>query len=178
MDIQITPKKADGLERVLEISVPAAEVRNAEDKAARRYASQVRLPGFRPGRAQPAMIRKRFAQPIRQEAVESLLQEAYEAVLAREGITPASQPRVEHLHFHEGEPLTFELHVEVRPDLTLGRVTNFRVRRSVRPVTDEQVQEQLEHMREQRATWTPVDGKPLPGDMVKVELATIEDAGG
>ena len=51
MDIQITPKKADGLERVLEISVPADELRNAEDKAARRYASQVRLPGFRPGTA-------------------------------------------------------------------------------------------------------------------------------
>src|ERR671937_1366596 len=116
MDIQITPIKADGLERVLEISVPVDEVRNAEDKAARRYASQVRLPGFRPGKAPPAMVRKRFAQPIRQEAVEALLQEAYQAVLEREGIRPASQPRVEHLHIHEGEPLTFELHLEVRPD--------------------------------------------------------------
>src|SRR5919204_1392772 len=163
MDIQITPKKADGLERVLEISVPAAEVRNAEDKAARRYASQVRLPGFRPGRAQPAMIRKRFAQPIRQEAVESLLQEAYQAVLEREGIKPASQPRVEHVHVNEGEPLTFELHLEVRPEIQLPRVTGFRVTRPVHVVTEDQVREHIEHLREERATWTPVDDKPMPG---------------
>ena len=177
MDIQITPKKADGLERVLEISVPADEVRNAEDKAARRYATQVRLPGFRPGKAPAAMVRKRFAQPIRQEAVETLLQEAYQTVLEREKIKPASQPRVEHVHFDEGKPLTFELHLEVRPEIELPRVTGFRVTRPVHAVTDDQLREQLEHLREQRATWTPVTDKPMPGDMVTVTLATAGESG-
>ena len=62
MDIQITPKKNEGAERLLEVSVPADDVKAAEDKAARRYASQVRLPGFRPGKAPAAMVRKKFAQ--------------------------------------------------------------------------------------------------------------------
>src|SRR5919201_2067798 len=123
-----------GESSVLEVSVPAEEVRGAEDRAARRYASKVRLPGFRDGRAPPAVVRKRFAQPIRQEAVEALLQEAYQAVLEREGIRPASQPRVEHLHIHEGEPLTFELHLEVRPDVRLARTGGFRLGRPVRAV--------------------------------------------
>ena len=177
MDIQITPKKADGLERVLEISVPADEVRNAEDKAARRYATQVRLPGFRPGKAPAAMVRKRFAQPIRQEAFETLLQEAYQTVLAREKLKPASQPRVEHVHFDEGKPLTFELHLEVRPEVELPRVTGFRVTRPVHAVTEDQLREQIEHLREQRATWAPVTDKPLPGDMVTVTLATAGESG-
>jgi trigger factor len=177
MDITITPKKAEGLERVLEVSVPADVVRGAEERAARRYASQARLPGFRAGKAPAAIIRKRFAQPIMQEAVEQLLQEAYQAVVEKEGLKPASQPRVEHLHVHEGEPLTFELHVEVRPEVELARTTGFRIARPSAAVTDEMVEEQLQHLREQRAAWSPAEDRPMPGDMVKVELATTDESG-
>lgn len=174
MDIQITTKKSGGVERLLEVSVPVESVRDAEEQAARRYASQVRLPGFRKGKAPPAMVRKRFAQAIRQEALESLVQEAYKEVLEREKITPAAQPHVHDLKFDDGQPLTFELHVEVRPSIELARVQGFRVERPAPTVTEEQVREQLEHLREQRANWAPIEEKPLPGDMVTVTLATGE----
>src|SRR5688500_14548063 len=147
MDIQITTKKSEGVERLLEVSVPVESVRDAEEQAARRYASQVRLPGFRKGKAPPAMGRKRFAQAIRQEALESLVQEAYKEVLERERITPAAQPHVHGLRFDEGQPLTFELHVEVRPQIELARVQGFRVERPAPAVADEQVREQVEHLR-------------------------------
>ena len=84
MKIEITPKKTDGVERLLQISVPVETVRDAEEKAARRYATRVRLPGFRPGKAPAAMIRKKFADAIRQETLESLVQEEYKEVLERE----------------------------------------------------------------------------------------------
>jgi trigger factor len=177
MNIQITPKKSEGAERLLEISVPAADVQDAEEKAARRYASRVRLPGFRPGKAPAAMIRKRFAQEIRQEALESLVQEAYKEVLEREKLQPVAQPHVHDLKFEEGAPLTFELHLEVRPEIALGRTSGFRVQRPATSVTDEQVVEQVEQIRDQRATWAPVEDRPMPGDMVKVELATADDTG-
>jgi trigger factor len=177
MNISVTPKRSEGLERVLEVTVPAEELRGAEARAAKKYAGQARLPGFRPGKAPAAMVQKRFAGPIRQEAIEALLQDAYQAVLAQEKLTPASQPRVEHLHVHDGEPLTFELHLEVRPEIELPRTQGFRVTREVQPVTEEQAREQIEHLREQRATWTPLTDKPLPGDMVTVTLATSSDDG-
>jgi trigger factor len=177
MDITITPKKSEGLERTLEVSVPAETVRSAEDKAARRYATQVRLPGFRPGKAPAAMVRKRFAQQIRQEAIEQLLQEAYQEVIEREKITPASQPHVHEVKFDEGQPLVFELHLEVRPEVQLPRTGGFRVARAPRVVTDDLVTEQIEQLREQRATWAPTDDKPMPGDMVTVSLATSDDDG-
>lgn len=177
MDIQITPKKTDGVERRLEISVPADVVRVAEEKAARRYATKVRLPGFRPGKAPPAMVRKKFAEAIRQEAIESLVQDAYREVVEREQIKLASQPHVHDVKFGEGEPLTFELHLEVRPEVALARTQGFRVTRKPAIVTDEQLEEQLTSMREQRSTWAPVEDRPLPGDMVTVELATADDTG-
>ena len=65
MNIEITPKKTDGLERMIEVRVPVETVRDAEDKAARRYATNVRLPGFRPGKAPPAIVKKLNADIMR-----------------------------------------------------------------------------------------------------------------
>jgi trigger factor len=177
MNIDITPKKTDGVERLLQISVPIETVRDAEEKAARRYATRVRLPGFRPGKAPAAMVKKRFADAIRQETLESLVQEAYKEVIEREQLKLASQPHVHDVKFGENEPLTFELHFEVRPEIELARTQGFRVQRTERNVTDEQVREQVEQVREQRATWAPVEDKPAPGDMVTVVLATADDTG-
>ncbi len=177
MNIEITTKKSEGVERLLEVSVPVADVRTAEDQAARRYASRVRLPGFRPGKAPPAMVRKKFADAIRQEALQSLVQEAYREVVEREKFKLAGEPHVHAVQFDEGKPLTFELHLEVRPELKLARTSGFRVTRSMPQVSEDQVTEQIDHLRDQRAAWVPVTDKPAPGDMVTVELATSDESG-
>ncbi len=177
MNIEITPKKTDGLERLIEVRVPIETVRDAEDRAARRYATGARLPGFRPGKAPPAMIKKRFKDAIRQQVIESLVQEAFQEVLDREKFKVASQPHVHDLKFEEGQPLSFELHVEVRPEVALARTQGFRVSRTRPEVTDEAVRDQIEQIREQKATWSPVEERPSPGDMVRVELSTADEGG-
>ena len=177
MNIQITPKKSEGAERLLEVSVPVETVRDAEERAARRYASQARLPGFRPGKAPAAMVRKKFAEAIRQEALEGLVQEAYKEVLEREKLEPVTQPHIHGLKFDDDGPLTFELHMEVRPEITLARTNGFRVERSRTEATDDMVREQIDALRDQRATWSPTEDRPMDGDQVTVELATADDAG-
>jgi trigger factor len=177
MNIQVTAKKTTGVERLLEVSVPADDVRVAEESAARRYASNVRLPGFRPGKAPAAMVRKRFGEAIRQQAIESLVQEAAKEALEREHLKPAAQPHVHDVKFEEGQPLTFELHLEVRPDVPLPRLAGFRVERPNNVVRDEDVTEQLDQMRDSKATWAPVEETPSPGDLVNVLLATADDSG-
>src|SRR3954470_14672168 len=177
MNIEITPKKTDGLERLIAVRVPVEAVRDAEDTAAKRYASNVRLPGFRPGKAPPAMIKKRFKDAIRQQVIETLVQEAFQEVMSREKRDVAAQPHIHDLKFEEGQPLSFELHVEVRPEIKLETVQGFRVSRTQAPVNDDTVREQVEQIREQKASWAPVDEKAAPGDMVRVSLATAEDNG-
>jgi len=177
MNLQVTEKKSEGVERLLQIEVPADEVRRAEEKAVTRYATRARIPGFRPGKAPPAMIRQRFGEAIRAEAVDSLIQEAYKKVVADTEVKLAAQPHVHDVKFADGEPLTFELHLEVHPKVELPRTQGFRVTRTERPVTDESVQEQIDSMREHKATWSPVETKPAEQDMVTVELATAEDDG-
>src|SRR5213082_3300373 len=133
MDIQITTKKSEGVERLLEVQVPVEAIREAEEKTARRYASSVRLPGFRPGKAPPQLIKKRFKDAIRQQVIETLVQEAFQEVLAREKLNVAAQPHIHDLKFEEGQPLSFELHLEVRPEIKLDTVQGFRVTRSQGP---------------------------------------------
>lgn len=177
MNIEITPKKTDGLERLIEVRVPVETVRDAEDTAAQRYASNVRLPGFRPGKAPAAMIKKRFKDAIRQQVIETLVQEAFQEVMTREKLDVAAQPHIHDLKFEEGEPLSFELHVEVRPEIKLEQVTGFKVTRTQAPVNDDVVREQVEQIREQKAALAPVEGKPAPGDVVRVKLTTSNDDG-
>lgn len=174
MNIQITTKRSEGVERLLEVSVPLADVQRAEEQAARRYATSVRLPGFRPGKAPAAMVRKRFKDQIRQQVLESLVQEAFKEVMEREKLDVAAQPHVHDVKFDEGQPLTFELHLEVRPTIDLARTEGFTVTRPSTTVTDEAVAEQIEALRDQKATWAPVDEQPREGDMVQVLLSTPE----
>jgi trigger factor len=172
MNIEITPKESSGVDRHVQVSVPVETVRDAEDKAARRYASSVRLPGFRPGKAPAAMVKKKYAEAIRQEALESIVRDAYKEVIEKQDLKVASQPHVHDLTFEDGKPLTFELHFELRPTIDLARTSGFRVTKKKVSISGEQVSEQLEHIRDQRAAWTPVEDKPLPGDMVNVQIST------
>jgi len=172
MKIEFTPRAGEGVERHIKVSIPVEAVRDAEQKAARRYASTVKLPGFRPGKAPPTVVRKKFGEAIRQEAVESLVREAYQEFIEKESIKVAAQPHVHDLKFEEGKPLTFELHLEVRPNIDLARTSGFRIDRPAVTVTDEQVDQQLEQIRDEKASWTPVAEKPLPGDMVNVQIST------
>lgn len=177
-EIEITATKSEGAERRLRVAVPPARVKEARNKATSRVAKQVRIAGFRPGKAPAAMVRKQYGAAIDQEAVEALLKEAFEAVLAKEELKLVTQPHAHDVKFGEDDGLSFELHCEVRPEVKLDRLDGFRVMRPKDTVTDEMVQEQLDQMREQRATWTPVEsGKPSEGNLVTVMLTTADETG-
>jgi trigger factor len=143
MPIEFSDKQSSSVERRIQVSVTPDVVRDAEEKAARRYASRARLPGFRPGKAPPAMVRKKFATEIRQEALEALVRDAYEEVISKQELKLASQPHIHDLSFEDGKPLTFELHLELRPKVELARTGGFRLTRPGFEVTDTQVDEQL-----------------------------------
>ncbi|MGK2934216.1 MAG: trigger factor [Gemmatimonadaceae bacterium] len=175
--MEFISKDSTGVDRRIQVSVPVETVKQAEEKAARRYAMKIRMPGFRQGKAPPAMIQKKFGKEIRQEALESLVRDAYEEVVVKQDLKIASQPHIHDVKFEEGKPLTFELHVEVRPTLELARTNGFKITRPKVEITDEQLAEQLEQVRDEKATWAPVEEKPAVGDRVRVTLATKEESG-
>jgi trigger factor len=178
---QITVEKTaeDSASKSLRVTVPVDRVREAEDKAVKYYAQRARLPGFRPGKAPAAVVRKRFGEAIRQTVLEEVIREGWETARSAESLKPITDPSIRNLKFEEGSPVEFDLLVEVRPEIKLERTGGFRLERRVQPVPDSAVQEQLARLQEQRGSWIPVEGiRPSPGQMVRVEVAPLDESGG
>ena len=174
-NITIEKKSEDAASRSLQVTVAVERVKQAEDKAVALYASRARLPGFRPGKAPVAIVRKRFDQAIKQAVLEDVIRESWETAQSEQGLKPISDPSVRNLKFEQGGPVEFELVVEVRPEITLARTGGFSFTRAVPGVGDAAITEQLDRMRERKANWLPVEGgKPAPGQMVRIEVAPID----
>jgi trigger factor len=161
----------------LAVTVPVEQVQEAEARATSAYQRRARLPGFRKGKAPAALVKKQFAEDIRQQTLEDLIRESWKAALAQEALKPVADPHIHNLKWDAGAggPVTFEFHVEVKPELTLERIGKFHLKRTAPKVTEDQVLAQLNELREQKAPWTPVTGdKPKPKDLVQVTIATRE----
>src|SRR5215211_1095721 len=177
---QITVEKTaeDSASKSLKVTVPVDRVREAEAKALKYYVQRARLPGFRPGKAPAAVVRKRFGDAIRQSVLEEVIRESWETAKTSESLKPITDPSIRNLKFEEGSPIEFDLLVEVRPELTLERTGGFRVERKLEAVPESAVEEQLAKLQEQKAAWIPVEGaKPSPGQMVRVEVAPLDESG-
>jgi trigger factor len=174
--ITVEKTAEDSASKSLHVTVPVDRVREAEARALKYYASRARLPGFRPGKAPETVVRKRFGDAIRQTVLEEVIRESWETAKTSESLKPITDPAIRNLKFEEGSPIEFELHVEVRPELKLDRIGGFRLERRLAPVEESAIDEQLARIREHKAAWIPVEGgKPAPGQMVRVEVAPIEN---
>lgn len=175
-EIKITKASEEPGATSLKVEVPVERVHAAETKAASQYAKRAKLPGFRAGKAPMSLVRKRFREAIRESVLRELIGESWQTAVDQEGLRPIADPRVKDLKFEEGAPITFELMVEVQPELELKRLGGFKLTRKVRPVADEMVERRLEDLRRDRAPWIPTEReKPQMGDLVSVSIATLED---
>jgi len=174
--ITVEKTAEDSASKSLRVTVPVDRVREAEARALKYYAKRARLPGFRPGKAPDTVVKKRFGDAIRQTVLEEVIRESWETAKTNESLKPITDPAIRNLKFEDGSPIEFELHVEVRPELKLERVGGFTVERREVAVPDRAVEEQLARIQEQKAAWIPVEAvKPSPGQMVRIEVATIEN---
>lgn len=175
-DITVTSREEDAASRSVQVIVPVERVKAAESKVVRTYASRLRLPGFRKGRAPEAMVRKRLHKEIRQYVLEDLIRAGWEEARATGEIQPAGDPTVRNLKFEDDSPLEFELLVPIKPVIDLRRTGGFQVSRRVEQVTEDQVSERLFALREQHAQWVPVMGeRPSPGQLVVVNIRALDD---
>jgi trigger factor len=175
-DITIQKTKEDAASASLQVTVPVDRVKAAEDRAVRYYAKRARLPGFRPGKAPDAVIRKRFEEAIRQNVLEEVIRESWETAQSSHDLKPIAQPHIHNLKFDDAGAIEFELHVEVKPTLELPRTGGFTLKRTVPSVTEAEVTERLRGLQDQKARWIPVENtRPAPGQMVRVEVATWQD---
>ncbi|MGH9682294.1 MAG: trigger factor [Candidatus Acidiferrales bacterium] len=165
--------------RELELEIPAENVQKATEKVARDLARVARIPGFRPGKAPVTLIRRRFADDIQGEVLQSLVPEYLEKALDEKKLTPVSRPAVDNVHFHDGEPLKFRAIFEVLPEFDLGDYKNLEVQVDALEAGDAQVDAAIEEIRERAATFVPAEGRAAKdGDFVLMKLIGVPVGGG
>jgi trigger factor len=165
--------------REIELEIPAENVQKATEKVARDIARVARIPGFRPGKAPVTLIRRRFAEDIQGEVVQSLVPEYLEKALDEKKLIPVTRPEVDKVEFKEGEPLKFRAIFEVLPEFELGDYKNLKVEIEAVDTGDTQVDKTIDELRERTATFVPVDGRPAKdGDGVLIKLTGTPVGGG
>src|SRR5579864_3536561 len=154
-------KNKDSVKREISIEIPAAEVTRETESIVQKYQKVARLPGFRKGHVPASIIRQRFAEDLKTEVVEALIPQYFRQETEKQHLVPVSQPRVSDLHLHEGEPLRFKASFEVMPEIEVAGYKEVRAEKPEITVTDEEVNEAVNSLREQHATFTSVEGRPL-----------------
>jgi trigger factor len=157
--------------REIAVEIPAAEVSRETEALIQKYQKMARLPGFRKGHVPASIIRQRFAEDIKTDVVESLVPRYFRQAADKQGLVPVSQPRVTDLHIQEGEPLRFKASFEILPEIRVEGYKELRANKPVIVVTDEEVEQALNHLREQHATFRAIEGRALSeGDFAQVAL--------
>jgi trigger factor len=165
--------------RELDLEIPAEEVSKAMERVAKEFARIANVPGFRRGKAPISLIRRRFADDIKGEVLQSLVPERVEKAVAEQKLTPVSQPQVDKLDYAEGQPLKFRAVFEVLPDFELGNYKDLEIEMPAMEITDEDVTKALEEMRERAAAFAPVEGRAVEnGDFVQLKLLGTPAGGG
>jgi trigger factor len=162
---------ASSTKREIEVEIPAEEVSRETLTIIQKYQKLARIPGFRRGHVPASIIKQRFAEDLKSDVVEALVPRYFRIEADKLGVVPVSQPRVTDLHIHEGEPLRFKASFEVMPTIRPEGYKELRAEKPEIVVTDEEVQESLESLRERQATFTSIEGRPLAdGDFAQVSL--------
>ena len=160
----------------LEIEVPFAELDANVKKAYREIGSQVTIPGFRKGKVPTAVIDQRVGrETILTEAVQDAIPEKFVAAVREHEVRTLGRPEVEITDFSDGQPLKFTAEVDVRPEITLPDLANIEVVVDEVEVSEEDVEGQLDGLRQRFATLKSVERGAQRGDFVQIDLAaTVE----
>ena len=145
--------------RELDLEIPVEDVKKTVERVAREFARVARVPGFRPGKAPVPLIRRRFADDIKSEVLQSLLPDQISKAVKDQNLMPVTQPQVEQVDYAEDRPLKFRAVFEVLPEFELGQYKDLEVEVEAAAVTDADVEKQLTDAQERAATYVPVEGR-------------------
>ena len=161
----------ESTKREIAVEIPADVVQRETEALIQKYQKLARLPGFRKGHVPASIIRQRFSEDIKTEVVEALVPRYFRQEAEKQGLVPVSQPQVSDLHIHEGEPLRFKASFEILPEIKVEGYKELRADKPVIEVTDEEVQQALNHLQEQHASFDAIEGRALAdGDFAQVSL--------
>ncbi len=160
----------------INVEVPFKELQPDFDRAYKELAKQVRLPGFRPGKAPAKLLEARVGkEAILDQVVNEALPSRYGQAVTDSDVRPLGQPEIEVTKKEYGEELVFTAEVDVRPDFTLPDLSALKITVDPIKVSDEDVDTELQSLRARFGTLTGVERPVATGDFVSIDLSATID---
>lgn len=168
--MQVTVETLEGLERRLNITVPAANIEDAVTAELRNIAKNRRFDGFRKGKVPMKMVAKMYGKAVRQDVMGEVMQRHFIEAIVKEKINPAGAPTFAPVENNEGADLVFNATFEVYPEVELKGLENITVEKPAVEVKEADVEEMIETLRKQQATWTEVETAADAGSRATIDF--------
>ncbi len=160
----------------LTVEVPFEELKPSLDAAYKKIAQQINVPGFRRGKVPPMVIDRQVGRgAVLDEAINEVLPAKYIEALQENDLVPLAQPEIEVTRFEDNETLEFTAEVDIKPQITLPAYDDVEAKVEDIEITDAEVEEQVEALRERFATLSDVERPAADGDFVVIDLKATKD---
>jgi trigger factor len=165
------------VKKSIEVEIPAARIASEADRVTAEFGRQAKLPGFRPGKVPVNVVRTRFAKEIQEEVMSRLLPISFREAIADKGLEPVGDPQLEHLDpFVDGAPVKYKAQFEVKPHIELGEYRGIEVDDPKIEVSDEEVDQMVERLREQASTYRHETERGIQdGDFAVIDIVSTAE---
>lgn len=174
-DLDVAVEEREAWKRRLTIQVSAERVARVRRRELEKLRKNVRLKGFRKGKVPERVIEERFGPAVEERTVRALVDDAFHQALDVEELQPVGEPSFGDVQYEPGQSLTFQVEFEIMPEVRLERVGGFRLERPAVDVSEGDVDEMIQRLRDERAVWQPAERKPEEGDLVSVRIARLPE---
>ena len=171
--IKTVETQNEGLKRAFMLTIPAKDIEARVDQEVKRIAPQVRMPGFRPGKVPPNLIKKMHGDAIQRDALQGAVQEGVQQLLEEQKVRPALQPEVELDEKYEpGKDAEVRVRLEALPDVPAPKVDKLKLERLTVEVDEAAVEAQLQQLANTAKNWVdaPKNHKAKTGDLVVIDF--------
>lgn len=168
--MQVSVESTSALERRMTVGVPAERIETEVNKRLQQTASRAKVPGFRPGKVPMSVIRQRYEDSARQEALGDLIQATYYEAIVAQKLNPAGAPAVEPKVFEKGKDLEYVATFEVFPEIQLAGFDGLTIERQQADVQDSDVDNMLEILRKQNTRFEAVERAAENGDQLNIDF--------
>lgn len=174
--MQVTYEKTGPCFGKLSVTIPASEVDEAFTKAYRSLAKQVRIPGFRPGKAPRQVIEARYRDELRQDVEEALIRGSLPKAIDQEKVSPVASPQVEPGDLKKGADFSYTAQLETQPEIELKQYEGLEVVKAEVESQDEAVEQELQRLREQSVQLVPILDRDVvqEGDLVMADYEATQ----
>ncbi|MCQ8104348.1 trigger factor [Methylomonas sp. SURF-2] len=171
--MQVSVEKTSELSRKMIVSVPDAVLQEKMETRLKKLAREVKVDGFRPGKVPTSMVKKIYGERVKQEVAGDLIQSTYFEALQQQELVPAGHPNI--TPSDKGEGFEYVAEFEVYPEVSLEAVNGLEIRRPTAVVSDADVENMIEKLKQQKKSWAVVERASEEGDKVSIHFSGVSE---